>query len=67
MQIDSFKTTQTGNFGNRALLIGIIGLLLSLAGFFIDRGHFFHSYLIAFVFWLTIGLGGFFSLCCTIW
>jgi hypothetical protein len=60
VQINSFKFTPEGNFGKRALLIGIIGLLLGLFGFFIDRGHFFHSYLIAFVFWLSLALGGLF-------
>jgi hypothetical protein len=60
MQIDSFKITQSGNFGKRALGVGIIGLLLGLIGFFVDRGHFFHSYLIAFVFWLSLAFGGLF-------
>ncbi len=60
MAHDQYKIAQSGNFGNRALVIGIIGLAVSLAGFFIDRGHFFHSYLIAFVFWLTLSLGGLF-------
>src|SRR5512135_2202242 len=60
MAPDQYKIAQSGNFGNRALIIGIIGLAVSLAGFFIDRGHFFHSYLIAFVFWLTLSLGGLF-------
>jgi hypothetical protein len=60
MQIDSFKIAQDSNFGKRALVVGIIGLVLGLAGFFIDRGHFFHSYLIAFVFWLSLARGGLF-------
>ncbi len=42
------------------MIVGIIGLLLGLVGFFVDRGHFFHSYLIAFVFWLSLALGGLF-------
>lgn len=46
--------------GRIPLIIGIIAVILSAAGYFIDSGQFFHSYLIAFIFWCTIGLGGLF-------
>ncbi|HBZ01436.1 MAG TPA: hypothetical protein DEO84_08980 [candidate division Zixibacteria bacterium] len=58
--IDTFKIKDGSRFGNRALIIGIIGLALSLLGFFIDRNHFFFAYLTAFTFWLTVALGGLF-------
>ena len=58
--IDTFKIKNGSRFGNRALIIGIIGLALSLLGFFIDRNHFFFAYLTAFTFWMTVALGGLF-------
>jgi hypothetical protein len=42
------------------LIIGIIGLILSGIGYFSDSRQFFHSYLTAFFFWLSIALGGLF-------
>jgi hypothetical protein len=57
---DAFRIKEGGSFGNRALIIGIIGLVLSLLGFFIDRSHFFFAYLTSFAFWLTIAIGGLF-------
>ncbi len=43
-----------------SLILGVIGLLISILGYFVDQGQFFHSYLVAFSFWITIGLGGLF-------
>lgn len=43
----------------RALLIGSIAALLSAAGLFLDRTQFFRSYLIAWLFWMGIAMGGF--------
>ncbi len=57
---ETYILTEPGNFGKRALAVGIIGLIVSAVGLFLDRSHFFHSYLTAFTFWLTIGLGGLF-------
>jgi len=42
------------------LVIGIVGLVLSAVGYFTDATQFFHSYLVAFFYWLTIGLGALF-------
>jgi hypothetical protein len=39
------------------LIAGIIGLVLSAAGLFLDRDHFFHAWLTAWVFWTGFGLG----------
>lgn len=57
---DTFKLTEPGSFGRNALIVGILGLALSAAGYFMDSKQFFHSYLVAFVFWTSIGLGGLF-------
>lgn len=62
MQFDetSYKITSDKPIGRIAMLIGVIGLVLSLVGYFVDAGQFFFSYLVAFAFWTTIGLGGLF-------
>jgi hypothetical protein len=46
--------------GRIALIVGGVGLAFSAAGFFLDAKQFYHSYLTAFVFWVTVGLGGLF-------
>lgn len=43
--------------GQRALVVGLIGLAACGAGFFLDKEQFFRSYLVAFVFWIGIALG----------
>jgi len=62
MKLDTktFRVTDPGSFGSRALAIGIIGLVASAAGYFVNHEQFFHSYLTAFVFWVTLGLGALF-------
>lgn len=62
MKIDTktFRVIDAGTFGSRALIIGVIGLLASAAGYFINHEQFFYSYLTAFVFWVTLGLGALF-------
>ncbi len=57
---ESYEITDAGSLGNRLLVVGIIGLLLSAIGYFINADRFFFSYLTAFIFWLTIGLGAMF-------
>jgi hypothetical protein len=39
-------------------VVGGLGLLLSLAGFFANRAQFFQSYLFAFLYWGGFGIGG---------
>ncbi len=48
-----------GRLNRQALLIGGIAAALSVAGLFLDRTQFFRSYLIAWVFWMGIAMGGF--------
>ncbi len=57
---ETYKLTEGGNLGKISLTIGIVGLALSLLGYFMDSKQFFHSYLTAFMFWTSIGLGGLF-------
>jgi hypothetical protein len=42
----------------RSLIVGAIGLVAAGLGAFLDPGQFFHSYLLAFLFWLAAALGG---------
>lgn len=62
MKLDSntYRLTDKGKLGTVALGLGVIGLVASAVGFFIDKDHFYHSYLTAFFFWLTVGLGALF-------
>lgn len=62
MKFDSqtYRMTDKGKFGTIALIVGIIGLALSAVGWLTETRQFFHSYLVAFVFWMTIALGGLF-------
>ena len=62
MKFDS-QTYRSAERANRAyllLLLGVVGLALSAVGLFVDSRQFFHSYLVAFAFWVSIGLGGLF-------
>ena len=42
---------------SRAWLAAVVGLAASAAGYFLDAGQFFRSYLVAWLFWLGIALG----------
>ena len=56
----NFTMTNKGSLGKIALIAGIVGLVVSAAGFFMDSAQFYQSYLIGYVFWLTLALGGLF-------
>ena len=62
MKIDvkTYRITEDGRVGKIALTLGIIGLIATIVAYFVDRTQFNFSYLTAFVFWLTIALGGLF-------
>lgn len=42
----------------RSLIAGVAGLVVAGVGAFVNPGQFFHSYLLAFLFWLAAALGG---------
>lgn len=48
---------QLQRFQRPALILAAVGLLIALGGFFLDATQFWRSYLLAFLFWLEIGLG----------
>lgn len=56
----SYRITHPGSFANISLGIGVIFLILSAVGSSIDAKQFYHSYLVSFAFWTTLGLGGLF-------
>ena len=56
----TFRITEPGSFGSRALIVGIAGLVLSAIGWVVDADRFFHAYLTAVVSWLAIALGALF-------
>jgi hypothetical protein len=62
MKVDSksYLIIDKGFLGKIALVIGIVGLLLSIFGYFSDSKQFYFSYLTAFTFWVSLGLGGLF-------
>ncbi len=64
MKFDSstYMFTDRGNVGKIALVVGIIGLAVSFVGLFTNAGQFYNSWLVAFTFWVSIGLG---ALCMT--
>ena len=57
---NTYKVTDRGSLGTICLVLGIVGLAASGYGYTVDHGQFFHSWLVSFVFWLTVGLGGLF-------
>ena len=46
-----------GQYQKRAFAVGLLGLLATAAGFFIDQEQFFRSYLLGFVYWIGLPLG----------
>ena len=56
----SFKINQNTAIEKTAIIAGIVGVIISIAGFVVNRGYFFHSYLTAWGFSATIGVGGLF-------
>ncbi len=62
MRFDAEKKTfeDPGKFGKIALIVGIVGVVVSLAGLFINREQFFFSWLVSFAFWMSLGLGALF-------
>jgi hypothetical protein len=57
---ETFKLQDTSGFRNLALMVGSVGLIGCFIGFRTGRDQFFHSYLTAYIFWVSIGLGALF-------
>lgn len=57
---DTYTITEPGKTGQVSLIAGVVFTLATLIGFFVNREQFFVSWLVAFTFWTTIGIGGLF-------
>lgn len=60
MSAENFKLTGESKFGTVALGVGVAGVVASVAGVFMDHKTFYFAYLVAFMFWMAIALGGLF-------
>jgi hypothetical protein len=56
----TYRILEPGKGSRQLIAVGVIALAVSCIGLALDRAQFFHSYLTAIVFWITIGLGGLF-------
>ena len=56
----TYKITDSGKIGTIALVLGIVFLGISVLGYMNDQAHFYLNYLTAYIFWLSIALGGMF-------
>ena len=52
--IQSFNPPNMSDFQKRALIVGIVFLVVLIAGAFVNREQFFQSYLIGWTFWTGI-------------
>ena len=50
-------TTGVSRWQTRSLIVGVVGLLVSAVGFFVNREDFFRAYLPSFLFWFSIVAG----------
>jgi hypothetical protein len=50
-------TAELSRFGSRSMIIGVVGIAASAAGYLAAPEHFWESYLIAYIFWIGICLG----------
>lgn len=57
---DSYKITNSKGSGFILLIVGILITIISGFGYFTDSTQFFMSYLVAWIFWVSIGLGALF-------
>lgn len=62
MKFDSqtYQLSEASGQGKRLIIAGIVVMMVSALGYFIDSAQFYFSYLIAYVFWVSIGLGALF-------
>ncbi len=56
----NYRLTDTENTGKKLLGLSILALILSAIGYFVDSKQFFFSYLLAYTFWASIGIGSLF-------
>ena len=52
-----FQFNDTNNLVRKFFILGVVSTALSYLGYLNDIEHFYHSYLVSFVFWMTLSLG----------
>ena len=52
-----FQYQDNNNLVKKFFLLGLISTVLSYLGYLNDIEHFYHSYLVSFVFWMTLSVG----------
>jgi len=57
---ETYEFTDPGKFTRRMTIVGLVGVLVTAAGYFLDARQFFFSWLTAFSFWVTLAIGGLF-------
>ncbi|APF19857.1 hypothetical protein [Caldithrix abyssi] len=60
MDNQTFSLKDKGVFNRQMLIVGAVAFGISLIGLFVDSRQFFFSYLVAWVFWVSVGLGAMF-------
>jgi len=58
LQADDKLLGRLRAFQKASLIIGVLGLLVLVAGYFLGMKDFFPSYLIGWIFWIQVALGG---------
>jgi hypothetical protein len=58
--IQTYRLSEADNIGRNLFLLGGVAFIATCLGLLIDSKQFFFSYLVAYVFWVTLGLGGLF-------
>ena len=57
---ETYKITDSKNTGILLIIVGVSVTILSAIGYFSNSAQFFMSYLVAWIFWVSIGLGALF-------
>ena len=60
LNTDTYRLSDKGSFGTRALIAGVAGLAVSAVGWYLDAPRFYHAYLVAFTYWVSLALGALF-------
>ncbi|RUA16497.1 MAG: hypothetical protein DSY55_03990 [Clostridia bacterium] len=58
LQTDAKLLGRLQSFQKISLIVGVLALIVLAAGFFLDTEHFFAAYLVGWVFWIQVALGG---------
>lgn len=60
LDLQTYRLTDKGSVGALAWTAGVLGLVVSGIGWYVDAARFYHAWLTAFLFWLSLGLAGLF-------